>query len=229
MDSPIVTATWQAGALNALSNVLAQLITSWQRGMPYRINITELLQFVLFSVLACPPNYIWQAWLEASFPAYARRLSPQDKELMLDEATVGRSTALEKDSSGEVEARTSKGKAMTEKSTLATTDKKSVKKLDLKNTAIKFLLDQTVGAGVNTVLFVVGIGLIRGQSFSSTSQDVSEQFWPMIFAAQKLWPFVSIISFTLVPLEYRMLLGNTAGLVWGIYLSLLAGDSKVEK
>lgn len=120
------------------------------------------------------------------------------------------------------------------------------KQLNLKNTAIKFLLDQTVGAGVNvssfdisqcagdanttaqTVLFIIGMALIRGDTFASAAQELSEQFWPIVFAGQKLWPFVSLISFTLVPLEYRMLLGNSAGLVWGIYLSLMAGEAKTE-
>lgn len=46
---------------------------------------------------------------------------------------------------------------------------------------------------------------------------------PLIFAGQKLWPAVSIISFTLVPLEYRTAFGGIVGIGWGIYLSLFAG------
>ena len=78
------------------------------------------------------------------------------------------------------------------------------------------------------MLFIIGMALIRGDTFSSALQELSEQFWPIVFAGQKLWPFVSLISFTLVPLEYRMLLGNSAGLVWGIYLSLMTGEAKTE-
>lgn len=72
-------------------------------------------------------------------------------------------------------------------------------------------------------MFIIGIALLRGQSWPSALHDVQEQFWPMIFAGQKLWPLVSILSFTVIPLEYRMLFGSVAGLFWGIYLSLIAG------
>lgn len=102
----------------------------------------------------------------------------------------------------------------------------SPRQLNVKNTAIKFALDQTVGAAVNTVLFIAGIGLIRGQSLNFVLKDVQEQFWPMIFAGQKLWPLVSILCFTLVPLQYRMLVGNIAGVIWGVYLSLVVGEEK---
>lgn len=49
----------------------------------------------------------------------------------------------------------------------------------------------------------------------------------MTFAGQKLWPAVSILSFTIIPLEQRMLFGSVAGLFWGTYLSLIAASSKV--
>ena len=34
----------------------------------------------------------------------------------------------------------------------------------VKNTAIKFFIDQTVGATVNTLLFIVGMGALKGFS-----------------------------------------------------------------
>jgi len=48
----------------------------------------------------------------------------------------------------------------------------------------------------------------------------------LIFAGQKLWPAVSIISFTLVPLESRTVFGGVVGIFWGIFLSLFAGGKK---
>jgi len=42
-------------------------------------------------------------------------------------------------------------------------------------------------------------------------------------AGYKLWPAVSLLNFTVVPFEYRMLLGQIVGMGWGIFLSLLAG------
>lgn len=50
------------------------------------------------------------------------------------------------------------------------------KKLDVKNTAIKFFLDQSVGSLFNTVAFIAGMAAIRGANMSqiiSTVQNVS--------------------------------------------------------
>ena len=38
----------------------------------------------------------------------------------------------------------------------------------------------------------------------------------------KLWPLVSLINFTLIPVDRRVILGSVVGLFWGIYLSLYA-------
>lgn len=37
------------------------------------------------------------------------------------------------------------------------------KKFNVRNTAIKFTLDQTLGAVVNTLLFIAGIGALQGK------------------------------------------------------------------
>ena len=119
--------------------------------------------------------------------------------------------------------------AMTENSTPANPVEaatKAKKTLNLRNTAIKFALDQTIGAAANTVLFIAGIALLRGESFAAIQQSIQAQFLPMIFAGQKLWPLVSILQFTVVPFEWRTLVGSFVGLLWGVYLSLVSGRSK---
>lgn len=140
MDSPIVTATWQAGLLAAISNVLAQVITCYRAGTAYTFDVTTLFQFLLFSVLACPPNCVWQSWLEAQFPAYQNQITSSEKEAVVDSATSGKS------SNGHVDAKQLKDKVMTKagKDSLA-----QRKQLSIKNTATKFALDQTVGAAAN--------------------------------------------------------------------------------
>jgi hypothetical protein len=104
--------------------------------------------------------------------------------------------------------------------------KDTPKTLNIRNTAIKFFLDQTLGATVNTLLFIAGIDAMRGRSVNTITVDCREGFWPLVFAGLKLWPLVSILNFTLVPLEYRIAVGSTVGLFWGIYLSLMSNTSK---
>ncbi|KAK3056616.1 hypothetical protein LTR09_002409 [Extremus antarcticus] len=136
--------------------------------------------------MSCPPNFVWQSWLEENFPGYTSTGPPPKKT---DEKAI-----------------------------------KSEKRLNVTNTAIKFGLDQTIGATVNTLLFIAGIDLLRGRSFDAATADCQTQFWPLIFAGLKLWPIVSITNFTLVPVQYRVVVGSVVGLFWGIYLSLISSS-----
>lgn len=46
----------------------------------------------------------------------------------------------------------------------------------------------------------------------------------MMLTGYKLWPAVSLICFTVVPVERRTLVGSLVGFGWGVYLALLASD-----
>ncbi|PHH77779.1 hypothetical protein CDD80_203 [Ophiocordyceps camponoti-rufipedis] len=104
---PLVIATVQAALLGALSNVLAQLLAAeGSKG----VNWIPVLQFLLFSIISTPPNYLWQEFLESTYPAHPRK---------------------------------NKGS------------------LSVYNTIAKFILDQTIGAVVNTLLFSLFIHALQ--------------------------------------------------------------------
>ena len=42
----------------------------------------------------------------------------------------------------------------------------------------------------------------------------------MIKAGWSFWPMVSLSNLVVVPFEYRMLVGNISGLLWGTYVNL---------
>lgn len=44
-----------------------------------------------------------------------------------------------------------------------------------------------------------------------------------MLAGYKLWPLVSLLNLTCVPLEHRTQVGNLVGFVWGVYLSSVTG------
>lgn len=96
------------------------------------------------------------------------------------------------------------------------------RKLDVKNTAIKFLLDLTVGAVFNIFLFVACVGMFKGLSLGEIVEALQEDSWPMYVAGAKLWPAVSVISFVFIPVERRVIFGSLVGVAWGVYLSLMA-------
>ena len=43
-----------------------------------------------------------------------------------------------------------------------------------------------------------------------------------MLAGYTLWPFVSILNFTVIPVEKRTLVGSLVGLGWGIFLAIKA-------
>ncbi|KAF2083655.1 hypothetical protein K490DRAFT_51116 [Saccharata proteae CBS 121410] len=90
------------------------------------------------------------------------------------------------------------------------------------NVACKFLLDQTVGAAVNTVAFLAGMEALRGGDWESCRAAVVDNYSDLATAGLKLWPLVSLISFSVVPVNQRIVFGSLVGVAWGVYLSLLA-------
>ncbi|KAK7179050.1 hypothetical protein DPSP01_003447 [Paraphaeosphaeria sporulosa] len=111
------------------------------------------------------------------------------------------------------------GKQIKEKSVQTTRTSK-------RNLVAKFTLDQTIGAVVNTLMFLVYMAYVNDSSakdnasWSTVQADVSERFWPMIMDGYKFWPAVSLASFLWVPVDKRVVFGCSAGVLWGIYLSL---------
>lgn len=91
---------------------------------------------MLLSVITAPPNYQWQLLLEQWLPAHAHTASDNSRD----------KRDIEKDGARHVD------------------DPHSRPKLNLRNTLTKWFVDcMTVGALVNTVAFVVLMGLMKGQ------------------------------------------------------------------
>ncbi|KAL4918104.1 hypothetical protein BDW62DRAFT_182369 [Aspergillus aurantiobrunneus] len=101
-------------------------------------------------------------------------------------------------------------------------NEKEKPKLNVKNTVAKIIVDQVVGGAWNTVAFIATMGLLRGQDYEVIKGEILNNFWPFMLAGLKLWPLVSALNFTVVPANQRLLVGNLFGVVWGVYLSLMA-------
>ncbi|KAJ5895976.1 uncharacterized protein N7473_005375 [Penicillium subrubescens] len=95
--------------------------------------------------------------------------------------------------------------------------------LNVTNTVTKIVIDQIIGATWNTVLFILTMGLLRGQHHEVVLTQIREEFWPIMIAGFKLWPFVSVLNFTVVPVDQRLLVASLFGVVWAVYLSLMSG------
>lgn len=121
-------------------------------------------------------------------------------------------------------------------------------KLNIGNTIIKMILDQTIGAAVNTFLFSIFMHSIQAamlRPLGSPDQSVQylfsrgainyaqvdwtrvvalsrAEFYPILVAGWRLWPVVSLINFVFIKsIEGRNLVGSLAGVGWGVYMSLI--------
>jgi hypothetical protein len=94
---------------------------------------------------------------------------------------------------------------------------------------IKFLLDMTIGAVLNNLMFLVFMAYMSAPAGGKegtvdfVQQDVNRKFWPLLASGLKVWPLVSLVNFLFVPVNKRVLVGALVGVGWNIYLSLLVG------
>lgn len=209
------------------------------------VDWVPVFQFFLFTVVSTPPNFLcepvdpainhahfgtWlmyktgQEFLESSFPATVATPTP--------EAVVSASASNDK----ELDREAREGRLVEQR-------------LNTGNTLVKFVLDQSIGAAVNTILFSVFMHSVQaamahritgpegsaGFLASGKAIDYSQvdwkavvarsrlEFMPIMRAGWKLWPFVSLFNFVLIrSVVVRNLVGSLAGVVWGVYMSLFA-------
>ncbi|KAF2810354.1 uncharacterized protein BDZ99DRAFT_462934 [Mytilinidion resinicola] len=189
MAPQIFSQTIQATILSATSNILAQALSAYRTNQTLHLNPTPILKFALYTFLNTPPNCLWQAYLEDTFPT--QPLAPPPPK------------ATEK----------------------PPPPPPKTQPISLANVAKKLALDQTVSAAVNTVLFLAFMGYLNASgeaAVESASAEVRNKFWPLLLDGYKLWPLFSVVSFMWIPVEKRVVVGSLVGVLWGIYLSLLA-------
>lgn len=113
----------------------------------FAVDITQILQFMLFTAVVAAPNYIFQTLLENCFPT--RTIPRKQLEQLGAKDKVNDEELLRKHS-----------------------------QLDIRNTVVKFVLDQSLSATTNTMLFIVVLGLIKGQSLEYIEDSVYKVWLP---------------------------------------------------
>ncbi|RYN22351.1 hypothetical protein AA0115_g9221 [Alternaria tenuissima] len=152
-------------------------------------------------VLTAPINYHWQNWLERAFPGWktvrqtrAVGEGEEEKGIMLREDGDGKSIVEE-----EVRVR------------------------NWWNIFRKWFTDCiTMGALLNQSMFLILIGLMKGKTVALIVQDFRNELFGLIFDSYKVWPIANFFSTTFVPVERRIVFLSFCGLLWNIYLSLVA-------
>ncbi|KAA8643455.1 hypothetical protein EYZ11_001409 [Aspergillus tanneri] len=217
--SPFTATLIQSTILNAISNLLAQVIDQHKKNRPFSLNTLALLQFVTYAILILPINFSWQNYLEAWYPGFPSWKKKKKRGTTSDaEKRDGDDLNLDLDPDIDLDLLPVKEKP----AWLQPAARNKTRRSGLWNFSMKFLLDQTVGSVVNIVLFVVLINLLKGMGWTRSWELVWEDFTPIMIARLKYRPVVSTLLFTVVPVERRVVFGSACGVVWSIYLSLYA-------
>ena len=93
-------------------------------------------------------------------------------------------------------------------------------------TMAQLTMDQTVGAVLSLCLYFYVYETIdavvhqRVPVASMAASKLSENFGSILMTNYCIWPVVNWISFTYVPIQFRVLLNNVIGIMWNAFLSM---------
>lgn len=197
--------------------------------VPFTFSPVQLLQFIALHLITAPPNYKWQELLEHYFPARDTTSTHSYTPIPLRGRNVDKDRdsnagdaqedSDEDDDDHNVEEEDLEEQANNKKQR----QKQKRGKLNLRNTAIKWFIDCiTVGAIINTLAFLIIMGLLKLQGPATIWQNIKDRMVKIIVDGYKLWPIASVISFSFVPVERRIVFFSFVGLCWNVYLSLVA-------
>jgi len=79
--------------------------------------------------------------------------------------------------------------------------------------------DQLIGAPIFTSLFFIYLDMSQGKTFNKSVKELEKKLMPTLYMNWKIWPTLMFINFYFVPVAYRVLYSNIAGMFWSAYLS----------
>lgn len=88
--------------------------------------------------------------------------------------------------------------------------------------AVKVVLDQLVCTPPMTMVFFLYMAIVTGSDLSEAIIDVRTHLLPTLRVNWVVWPLVQLITFGVIPLEFRVLFMSTAGIFWACFLSTMA-------
>ncbi|PSN74106.1 integral membrane protein-like protein [Corynespora cassiicola Philippines] len=198
---PVVAASLSAVAIDCCSNIIAQRLRAWNNEVPFVFDRVLFFQMAFLVAVTAPVNYHWQNWLERAFPGW--KTVKKTREAVGDDEEKG---AFLKDDGED--------KKMIEE---------EVRVRNWFNIFRKWFTDCiTMGALLNTTMFLVIMGLLKGKTGSMIMTDIKNEELKIIWDSYKVWPIANFFSTTYCPVERRIVFLSFCGLLWNIYLTLVA-------
>ncbi|KAK3214042.1 hypothetical protein GRF29_28g1816141 [Pseudopithomyces chartarum] len=198
---PMLSACFLSLSIGCVSNIIAQRLKAYIDDSPFVFDYTLFYQLSAMGLITTPINYYWQKWLEHLFPG---------------EKLVHRTRTA---SSGDAE----KGVSIRDDGEDKRAIDEEIYVRDWSNVIKKTVADSmTGGALLNTTMFLVLLGLFQGKTWEQIGFDIREEELQIIWNSYKIWPLANLFSFAVVPVEKRIVFLSGFGLLWSIYMTLVA-------
>ncbi|PVU87933.1 hypothetical protein BB561_006117 [Smittium simulii] len=84
--------------------------------------------------------------------------------------------------------------------------------------------DQILFAPAAVALFIVSMGFLESKPVDKVKEDLKTSYLKNMVAGYLMWPAVQTITFSVIPLLYRVPFIGAANLIWNCTLSLLRAD-----
>lgn len=91
----------------------------------------------------------------------------------------------------------------------------------------KVFIDQFIFAPSFLVMILVTVGAMQGKSWDNIKVDLSSNYLDVLKTNYFIWPWVQLVNFYYVPLQYQVLLVQSVALFWNTYLSWKTNRRKV--
>lgn len=92
-------------------------------------------------------------------------------------------------------------------------------KTSVGQTTQKVFIDQMVFAPVFLAILLSIIGYSQVQDVEKVKAKLQSEYKDILVANYSVWPWVQIINFQFVPLNYQVLLTQTVAVFWNVYFS----------
>jgi hypothetical protein len=155
--SPIVSSCLLALAIDCCSNYIAQRLKAYTNGVPFVFDRVLFFQFLVMGAIGGPINFYWQAWLERAFPGWKTvQLRREATHLEMEKEGASLRLREEGEAAGGLKDKV-----------------EEIRVRNWWNIFRKWFTDCiTMGALLNTTLFLVVMGVLKGKAWSQIALDL---------------------------------------------------------
>lgn len=83
----------------------------------------------------------------------------------------------------------------------------------------KVFVDQFVFAPSFLVMILAAVGTMQGKPWKAVQNDIEANYFDVLKTNYLIWPWVQLVNFYYIPLQYQVLLVQSVALFWNTYLS----------